>query len=97
MRRRKVGQHALFDRGSYGDTLQIRHCAYSSMRDPSDLNAPTTGTAVVDVKVASQPEVAQNLRTPAMIRAYSALEIQGSIMIGAFKDFGPDGTNPLDV
>jgi hypothetical protein len=94
---RKVGQHALFDRGSYGDTLQIRHCAYSSMRDPSDLNAPTTGTAVLDVTAASQPEVVQILRTPAMIRAYSALEIQGNIMIGAFKDFGPDGTNPLDV
>jgi hypothetical protein len=94
---RKVGQHALFDRGSYGDTLQIRHCAYSSMRDPSDLNAPTTGTAVLDVKVPSQPEVVQILRTPAMIRAYSALEIQGNIMIGAFKDFGPNGTNPLDV
>jgi len=41
------------------------------------------------------------LRTPAMIRAYSALELQGNIMIGAYKDNGPtvDGkvTNPLDV
>lgn len=94
---RKVGQHALFNRGSYGDTQQIGRCAYSSMRDPSDLNAPTTGTAVLDVSAASQPEVVQILRTPAMIRAYSALELQGDIMVGAFKDFGPNGTNPLDV
>lgn len=37
------------------------------------------------------------LRTPAMIRAYSALELQGNIMVGAYKDNGPAGTNPLDV
>ena len=41
------------------------------------------------------------LRTPAMIRAYSALELQGNIMIGAYKDNGPTVagkvTNPLDV
>jgi hypothetical protein len=94
---RKVGQHALDSRGSFGDVQLIGHCAYASMRDPSNLTLPTTGTAVVDARVPSQPQWIQTLRTPAMIRAYSALEIQGSIMVGAFKDFGPNGTNPLDV
>ena len=106
---RKVGQHALFDRGSFGDVQLIGLCAYASMRDPSNLNALTTGTAVVDVRVPSQPVIppsADNpngliLRTPAMIRAYSALELQGNILVGAFKDFGPTvggvATNPLDV
>src|SRR4051812_46713720 len=50
---RFVGGHTLWDRGSYGDTQLIRHCAYSSMRDPSDLNAPTTGVVVMDVSVPS--------------------------------------------
>jgi hypothetical protein len=106
---RKVGQHALFNRGSFGDVQLIGLCAYASMRDPSVLTALTTGTAVVDVRVPSQPVIppsADNpngliLRTPAMIRAYSALELQGNIMVGAFKDFGPTvggvATNPLDV
>jgi hypothetical protein len=94
---RLVGQNNLWDRGSYGDTQLIRHCAYSSMRDPSDLTAPTTGTVVMDVSVPSQPTVVQVLRTPAMIRAYSAFEIQGDTMIAAFKDFGPNGTEPFDV
>src|SRR5499433_220890 len=38
---RKVGQHALYNRGSFGDLQVIvddrGHCAYASMRDPSDL------------------------------------------------------------
>lgn len=109
---RKVGQHALYNRGAFGD-LQIivddrGHCAYASMRDPSDLNHPTTGTVVLDVSVASQPRDVQILRTPAMLRAYSAFEIPvskatrrpGNIMGAAFKDFGPDQdnpTNPLDL
>jgi hypothetical protein len=105
---RKVGQHALYNRGSFGDLQLIvddrGHCAYASMRDPSDLNAPTTGTVVLDISVASQPRDVQILRTPAMLRAYSAFEIPiskatrrpGNIMAAAFKDFGPDGTNPLD-
>jgi hypothetical protein len=105
----KVGQHALYNRGSFGDLQLIvddrGHCAYASMRDPSDLNAPTTGTVVLDVSVASQPIDVQILRTPAMLRAYSAFEIPiskatrrpGNIMVGAFKDFGPNGTNPLDT
>jgi hypothetical protein len=92
-----VGAHNLFDRGSYGDTQLIRHCAYSSMRDPSDLTKPTTGVVVMDVSVPSQPKDIQVLRTPAMLRAYSAFEIQGNTMIGAYKDFGPSGTNPLDI
>lgn len=94
---RRVAQHALFNRGSFGDVQFIGHCAYASMRDPSDLNAPTTGTAVLDVRVPSEPTFVQMLRTPAMIRAYSALELQGTLLVGAFKDFGPNGTNPLDV
>ena len=94
---RLVGGHTLWDRGSYGDTQLIRHCAYSSMRDPSDLNAPTTGVVVMDVSTPSQPKDIQVLRTPAMVRAYSAFEIQQNTMIGAFKDFGPNGTNPLDI
>ena len=76
---RKVGQHALFDRGSYGDTNIVvddrGHCAYASMRTPSDLGEPTTGTVVLDVSVASQPRDVDILRTPAMLRAYSAFEI----------------------
>jgi len=87
---RLVGAHNLFDRGSYGDTQLIRHCAYSSMRDPSDLTKPTTGVVVMDVSVPSQPKDIQVLRTPAMLRAYSAFEIQGNTMIGAYKDFGPE-------
>jgi len=110
---RKVGQHALYNRGSFGD-LQIivddrGHCAYASMRDPSDIDLPTTGTVVLDVSVASKPRDVAILRTPAMLRAYSALEIPvskatrrpGTIMGAAYKDFGPeeDGptTNPLDL
>lgn len=76
---RKVGQHALYNRGSFGDLQVIvddrGHCAYASMRDPSDLDAPTTGTVVLDVSVAAQPIDVQILRTPAMLRAYSAFEI----------------------
>jgi hypothetical protein len=112
---RKVGQHALYNRGSFGDLQVIvgerGDCAYASMRDPSDLDAPTTGTVVLDVSVASRPRDVAVLRTPAMRRAYSALEIPvaksariagnlsglGDILVGAFKDFGPSGTNPFDV
>ena len=104
----KVGQHVLFNRGSFGDLQLKDNCAYASMRDPSDLNALTTGTAVVDVSVPSNPVIPADtanppnpngkiLRTRAMIRAYSALELSGNILVGAFKDFGPGGTNPLDV
>ena len=58
---RKVAQHTLFDRGSFGDVQFIGRCAYASMRDPSDLNAPTTGTAVLDVTVPSAPTFVQML------------------------------------
>jgi hypothetical protein len=75
---RKVGQHALYNRGSFGDVQLIAddrgHCAYASMRDPSNLDAPTTGTVVLDVSVASKPVDVQILRTPAMLRAYSGFE-----------------------
>jgi hypothetical protein len=104
----KVGQHVLFNRGSFGDLQLKDNCVYASMRDPSDLNALTTGTAVLDVSVPSNPVIPADtanppnpngkiLRTRAMIRAYSALELSGNILVGAFKDFGPSGTNPLDV
>jgi len=109
---RKVGQHALYNRGSFGDLQLIvddrGHCAYASMRDPSDITLPTTGTVVLDVSVASQLRDVQILRTPAMLRAYSAFEIPiskatrrpGNIMGAAYKDFGPEAvnpTNPLDL
>jgi hypothetical protein len=109
---RKIGQHALYNRGSFGDLQVIvddrGHCAYASMRDPSDLNDPTTGTVVLDVSVASRPRDVAILRTPAMLRAYSAFEIPvskatrrpGNIMGAAFKDFSPPGivpSNPLDL
>lgn len=94
---RQVGHEPLALRGSFGDVQIIGNCAYASMRDPSNLALPTTGTAVVDMRVPSAPVWVQTLRTPAMQRAYSALEIQKSIMVGAFKDFGPNGTNPFDV
>src|SRR3954468_7532018 len=85
------------DRGSFGDVQIFGHCAYASMRDPSNLNLPTTGTAVLDVRVPSNPIWVRTLRTLAMQRAYSALEIQQGIMIGAFKDFGPNGDNWFDI
>jgi hypothetical protein len=94
---RLVGANELYDRGSYGNTAIIGQCVYSSMRDPSDLTLPTTGTAVLDNSVPSNPQIVQVLRTPAMIRAYSALYIWQGKLIGAFKDFGPNGTNPVDL
>jgi len=94
---RQVGHEPLGLRGSFGDVQIIGHCAYASMRDPSNLALPTTGTAVIDMRIPSAPVWGLTLRTPAMQRAYSALEIQKSIMVGAFKDFGPNGTNPFDV
>ncbi len=94
---RQVGHEPLGLRGSFGDVQIIGHCAYASMRDPSNLALPTTGTAVIDMRIPSAPVWGLTLRTPAMQRAYSALEIQKGIMVGAFKDFGPNGTNPFDV
>jgi hypothetical protein len=94
---RQVGHEPLALRGSFGDIQLMGLCAYASMRDPSDLTLPTTGTAVVDMRVPSAPVWTQTLRTPAMQRAYSALEIQQSTMIAAFKDFGPQGNNWFDV
>jgi hypothetical protein len=94
---RQVGHEPLALRGSFGDVQLMGRCAYASMRDPSDLSLPTTGTSVVDMRVPSQPVWTQTLRTPAMQRAYSALEIQQSIMVSAFKDFGPQGNNWFDI
>jgi hypothetical protein len=94
---RLVGENILFDRGSYGSTASIGECVFASMRNPSDLEAPTTGTAVIDNSVPSNPQIVGMLRTPAMIRAYSALYIENNLLLGAFKDFGPNGTNPVDI
>ena len=100
---RLVGHNALpasdtgLPRGSFGDVQLMGHCAYASMRDPSNLALASTGVAVLDVRVPSNPVWVRTLRTPAMQRAYSALEIQKKIMVGAFKDFGPSGTNPFDI
>jgi hypothetical protein len=94
---RQVGHEPLGLRGSFGDIQLKGLCAYASMRDPSNLALPTTGTSVIDMRVPSKPVWTQTLRTPAMQRAYSALEIQKNTMIAAFKDFGPNGTNPFDI
>src|SRR5688572_19651983 len=94
---RQVGHEPLGLRGSFGDIQLIGLCAYASMRDPSNLALPTTGTSVIDMRVPSQPVWTQTLRTPAMQRAYSALELQKTTMVAAFKDFGPNGTNPFDI
>jgi hypothetical protein len=93
---RKVGQHALYNRGNYGDTQLIvddrGHCAYSSMRTTNSLTNPMHGTVVLDVSVASQPVDVQVLTTPAMRRAYSGFELQGNTMIAAQQN-----SDPFDV
>ena len=94
---RQVGHEPLGLRGSFGDVQLKGHCAYASMRDPSNLALPTTGTSVVDMRVPAAPVWTQTLRTPAMQRAYSALELQKNIMVAAFKDFGPGGNNWFDI
>ena len=100
---RQVGHNPLpaintgLPRGSFGDVQLFGHCAYASMRDPSDLTLASTGTAVLDVRVPSNPIWLKTLRTPAMQRAYSALEIQQHYLVGAFKDFGPGTGNPFDI
>jgi len=104
---RRVGQHALYNRGSFGDVQLIvgdrGHCAYASMRTPSNLDEPRTGTVVLDVSVASQPQDVDILRTPAMLRAYSGFEIAlrkdraglgnrmalGNTMVAAFQNGTP--------
>jgi len=98
----EVGNNLLLNesglpRGSFGDVQLFGHCAYASMRDPSNLALESTGTAVLDVRVPSNPVWVRTLRTPAMQRAYSAFEIQKNVMISAFKDFGPSGNNWFDV
>jgi hypothetical protein len=76
---RKVGQHALYNRGSFGDLQVIvgdrGHCAYASMRTANSLTNPMHGTVVLDISVASQPQDVDMLLTPAMRRAYSGFEI----------------------
>jgi hypothetical protein len=94
---REVGHEPLALRGSFGDVQLIGRCAYASMRDPSNLTLPTTGTSVIDMRVPSKPVWTKTLRTLAMQRAYSALEMQQNIMVSAFKDFGPNGDNWFDI
>ena len=94
---RQVGHEPLALRGSFGDIQLFGLCAYASMRDPSNLALETTGTAVIDMRVPSSPVWVRTLRTLAMQRAYSALEIQKSTLIAAFKDFGPNGDNWFDI
>src|SRR5687768_9117331 len=94
---REVGHEPLALRGSFGDVQLIGRCAYASMRDPSNLALPTTGTSVIDMRVPSKPVWTKTLRTLAMQRAYSALEMQQNIMVSAFKDFGPNGNNWFDI
>ena len=81
---RQVGHEPLGLRGSFGDVQLMGLCAYASMRDPSNLTLPTTGTAVIDMRVPSAPVWTQTLRSPAMQRAYSALEIQKLVGTVAF-------------
>ena len=94
---RQVGHEPLGLRGSFGDVQLFGHCAYASMRDPSNLRCRRTGTAVSTCACRRKPVWVRTLRTPAMQRAYSAFEIQKNVMVGAFKDFGPSGNNWFDI
>ena len=90
---RQVGQRAArSDRGSFGDIQLIGLCAYASMRDPSTLTAADhRHRGNRHARTVRRRFWTQTLRIldPAMHRAYSALELQGNIMVAAFKDFGP--------
>lgn len=80
----KVGQNVLFNRGIYGATAIWSRCAYSSIRNNADVTLPTTGVAVLDVSVPSQPTiVGPLLRTPAMLLAYEGLRAYGGILLGS--------------
>jgi hypothetical protein len=83
----KVGQNVLFNRGIYGATAIWGRCAYSSIRNNADVTLPTTGVAVLDVSVPSQPTiVGPLLRTQAMLRAYEGLRAYGGILLGSGQD-----------
>ena len=86
---REVGHEPLALRGSFGDVQLIGRCVYASMRDPSNLALPTTGTSVLDMRVPSKPVWTKTLRTPAMIRAYSALEMQGNLLVVGIQGLRP--------
>ncbi|MGB6238123.1 MAG: hypothetical protein WBG16_12300 [Bradyrhizobium sp.] len=99
----KVGQNTLFNRGTYGATAISGHCAYSSIRNPSDPTLPTTGVVVLDVSVPSQPTSGLILRTPAMLQAYEGLRAHSGILLGSGQqlpdvdvyDVSQDCTNPI--
>lgn len=89
----KVGQNVLYNRGIYGATAIWGRCAYSSIRNNADVTLPTTGVAVLDVSVPSQPTiVGPILRTEAALRAYEGLRAYGGILLAS----GQDRTN-VDV
>jgi hypothetical protein len=79
----KVGQNVLFNRGTYGTTAIWGHCAYSSIRNPSDPTLSTTGVYVLDVSVPSNPTTGLLLRTPAMLQAYQGMRTQNGILLGS--------------
>jgi hypothetical protein len=92
---RLVGANNLFDRGSYGSTARIGNCVYSSMRDPSDLPAPTTGTAVIDNSVPSNPQIIGMLRTPTMIKP--TRRNASRVASWVRSRISANGTNPVDI
>lgn len=88
----KVGQNTLLNRGEYGATAIWNHCAYSSQRNPADVSLPTTGVAVLDVSVPSNPTMIPDpsnstgfeiLRTPGMLRAYEGLRAESGVLLGS--------------
>jgi hypothetical protein len=100
----KVGQNVLYNRGIYGATAIWGRCAYSSIRNPADVTLPTTGVAVLDVSVPSNPTIVPPLlRTPAMQLAYEGLRAYGGILLGSGQtvsyvdvyDISQDCLNPV--
>lgn len=100
----KVGQNVLFNRGIYGATAIWGRCAYSSIRNPADVTLPTTGVAVLDVSVPSNPTiVGPLLRSQAMLLAYEGLRAYGGILLGSGQtedfvdayDISQDCLNPV--
>jgi hypothetical protein len=100
----KVGQNVLYNRGLYGATAIWSRCVYSSIRNNADVTLPTTGVAVLDVSVPSQPKVVGPLlRTEAMLRAYQGLRAYGGTLLGSGQDrtnvdvydISQDCTNPI--
>jgi hypothetical protein len=81
------------------DSVQYVGTVVFDMKTPTNMAVMTDDDKVghASFDPAGPNPYGKILRTPAMIRAYSALELQGNILVGAYKDNGPSGTNPLDV